>query len=244
MLRRWTVLLVCTVTALVVTVGGVGAVLTARRGTSGYLPRVEPGDFTARIDNPFLPLLPGMRWVYAVVDPDGRATRAVTEVTGDTRMILGVVCVVVRDTATVGEQVVKDSIDWYAQDLDGNVWYFGAEAREFRDGRVVSTAGSWEAGARDAQPGMVMKAAPKVGDSYQLVYDQGRAEDKAQVLSLDQRVSVPYGFFDQVRVIKRYTPLAPGTVVHEFYAPGVGMVLAVTVEGGAGHTELVEMTRR
>jgi hypothetical protein len=236
-------MLVCTVTAVVVAVSGVGVVVTTRRATWVDPPRLDPGGFSARIDNPFLPLRPGTRWVYAVVGQDGRATRAVTEVTGDTRRILGVACAVVRDTVTADEQVIKDSIDWYAQDVGGNVWYFGAESRQFRDGKVVGTAGSWKAGTRDARPGMVMKATPTVGDRYRQVHDPGRNEDTAQVLSLDQRVSVPFGFFEHVRVIRTHTSLAPDVAEHEFYAAGVGLVLAITVEGGAGHTELVEMTR-
>jgi hypothetical protein len=228
---------------MVVAFGGLGAVVTACRGTTLQGGRhIDPRGFSATIDNPFLPLRPGTRWVYSSVRPDGKATRAV-EVTGDTRKILGVVCVVVRDTVTVDAKVIKDSVDWYAQDIDGNVWYFGAEAKEFRDGKVVSTAGSWQAGPRDAQPGVVMKAAPKVGDYYRRVYNRGRNVDMAQVLSLDQRVSVPFGFSDRVLVIKNRTSLVPDVVEHRFYAAGVGMVLAVTVQGGSGHTELVEMKR-
>jgi hypothetical protein len=58
----------------------------------------------------------------------------------------------------------EDTYDWYAQDKDGNVWYFGEDTKEFEGGQVVSTEGSWEAGKDGALPGIVMEADPRVGD--------------------------------------------------------------------------------
>jgi hypothetical protein len=240
MSRNWLVVALCLVG--VGLVGGLDAVASTRDGSAGSARRVGPGRFTSTIDNPFLPLRPGTRWVYAIAGPDGAVRRAV-EVTSDTRLVRGVPCVVVRDTVSAEQQVVADTVDWYAQDVAGNVWSFGAQARQFRAGKVVGTAGSWEAGVRGAEPGVVMKADPRLGDSYPEASDNGPAEHMAQVVSLNQEVMVPFGFLTGVRVIKSYPPPRPGIVEHRFYARGVGLVLSVTVEGGPGHAELVEMTR-
>ena len=76
---------------------------------------------------------------------------------------MGVTTRVVRDRVTVDGEVAEDTFDWYAQDAAGNVWYFGEESKEYEDGEVASTAGSWEAGVHGALPGIVMPAVPEPG---------------------------------------------------------------------------------
>ena len=70
-----------------------------------------------------------------------------------TKRIQGVETVVVRDRAFIGGELVEDTFDWYAQDRRGNVWYFGENTKEYENGRVVSTAGSWKAGRDGARAG-------------------------------------------------------------------------------------------
>ncbi|MGH3848835.1 MAG: hypothetical protein ACRDRT_03890 [Pseudonocardiaceae bacterium] len=206
-----------------------------------YVPRIDPAAFTTTVDNSYFPLAPGMRWVYEGPTDEG-LERVLVEVTSSTRRVMGVDTVVVRDTASIDGKVVEDTYDWLAQDREGNVWYFGEDTKKFEDGGV-STAGSWEAGVDGAQPGIVMKAKPKVGDRYKQEYYKGDAEDTAEVLSVSERVSVPFGAFDAVIQTKDFTPLEPDVVENKFYAPGVGPILTTTVKGGKDRIELIEMTR-
>ena len=76
------------------------------------------------------------------------------------------------------------------------------DTREYEDGKVVSTKGSWEAGVDGAKPGIIMQADPKVGQSYHQEYYKGEAEDMAKVQSLNESVTVPYGSFDHVLVTR------------------------------------------
>ena len=131
--------------------------------------------------------------------------------------------------------------DWYAQDNDGNVWYFGEDSREYEDGEEVSTEGSWQAGVDGAQPGIIMKANPRIGDSYRQEYYPGEAEDMGQVIRLNESASVPYGSFGEVLVILEWNPLEPDVIEHDYYAPGVGAILEVVVEGEPERVELVEI---
>jgi hypothetical protein len=199
-----------------------------------------PARFVATVDNPFLPLVPGTRFTYQSRTPDG-LERTVVEVTRDTRTITGAPCVVVRDTVTRGGQPVEDTVDWFAQDGDGNVWYFGEDTKEYENGRVARTEGSWEAGVDGAQPGIVMEAHPKVGDTYRQEYYRGHAEDRADVLSLTATATVPFGAQQDLVQTKDYTPLEPDVVEHKYYARGVGLVLEVDVRGGTGRVELVSV---
>ncbi len=207
------------------------------------LPPVQPAEFTTTITNEYLPLVPGTRWVYNVDDEDEGRGQVVVEVTRDTRQIMGVTTVVVRDTVSVGGKVIEDTFDWFAQDREGNVWYFGEDTKEYKNG-TPSPEGSWEAGVGGARPGIIMRARPQVGDRYRQEYFPGEAEDHAEVLSVGERVTVPFGTYDRVLKTKDTNPLDnPDEVEHKYYAPRVGLIMEQTVQGGKKKTELVEMTR-
>ena len=206
-----------------------------------YRPEIDPADFVDEIDNRYLPLRPGSRWVYEGND-EGQTERIEVEVTDDRREVMGISAVVVRDTVHVDGELAEDTFDWFAQDREGNVWYLGEDSREYEDGQVSSTEGSWEAGVDGALPGIVMPADPTVGDAYRQEYYAGEAEDLAEVSGLDVSESVAYGNFDNLLVIAEWNPLEPDVTEDKYYAPGVGTVLEVTTAGGEGRIELVEFT--
>jgi hypothetical protein len=201
--------------------------------------QLDPADFTTAIDNPFWPMTPGSRWVYRETDGAGGGQRVVITVTDETKTIMGIEARVVHDVVTEDGQVVEDTYDWYAQDADGNLWYMGEDTKEYENGKLKTTAGSWEAGVDGAQPGILLPADPQPGLTYRQEYYAGEAEDAARVLSLDEMVTVPVGFFDNALMTKDFTPLDPKLLEYKFYARGVGPVLALTVSGGSDREELV-----
>jgi len=203
-----------------------------------YAPTIEPASFTTAVDNPYFPLEPGAQWVYEGRTEDG-IERTVVEVTNESREVMGVTCVVVRDTVSLDGEIIEDTYDWFAQDADGAIWYFGEESSEYENGEVVSTEGSWESGVDGAQPGIIMPAEPAVGDAYRQEYYPGEAEDQAEVLSLTEAVTVPVGSYDDVLMTEEINPLEPDVVERKYYAKGVGPVLTVQVEGGSEREELV-----
>jgi hypothetical protein len=206
-----------------------------------YNPQIDPADFVSVIDNPYFPLTPGTTFTYEAETEDGRETDVVT-VTHDTKEILGVTCTVVRDTATLDDVIEEDTFDWYAQDKEGNVWYFGEFTTQFENGVPVGHEGSWEAGVDGAQPGIVMPADPQSGDSYRQEFLAGAAEDMAKVLRLNASVSVPYGDFENCLETKEWSPLEPGVIEHKFYARGIGLVLVEELKGKTVRQELVDIT--
>ena len=205
---------------------------------------LAPGDFTTRLDNPYLPMRPGSRWVYRETDADGTVQRVVVRVTRRTKRIAnGVTARVVRDTVTERGRLVEDTFDWFAQDRAGNVWYLGEDTTEYEDGRPVSKEGSWEAGVDGARPGIVMLARPRPGRGYRQEHARGEAEDRARVLSLDDQAEVPAGHFTDVLTTKDWNPLEPKVLEYKLYARGVGLVLAVHVSGESAREELVRYDR-
>ena len=201
----------------------------------------NPARFTTTIDNPYLPFVPGTRMVYRERGEDGPG-RVVVKVTRRTKVVQGVTTVVVRDRAYSGGELVEDTRDWYAQDRRGNVWYFGENTKEYENGRVVSTAGSWKAGRDGARAGIVMLAHPRVGDRYYQEYAPGEAEDQGKVLRLDAERTVPHGTFDHLLVTRDFTALEPDVVERKFYAKGIGPILEKIVRGGRERLVLVKIT--
>jgi hypothetical protein len=203
-------------------------------------PPPDPSQFVRTIDNPYFPLIPGTTLVYEG-ESDGVPTTDEFTVTHKTISIQGVTCVVVRDLAYEDGELVERTSDYFAQDVDGNVWYFGEDTEELEDGEVVSTEGTWRAGVDGARAGIVMLAQPEVGDRYMQEVAPGVAEDEAKVLAVGESICVPYGCFDGVLRTKDWTHLEPSVAEEKSYAPGVGLVFAEIVRGGEEFVRLVSV---
>jgi len=209
-------------------------------GKDPYDPVIDPANFVATIDNQFFPLTPGTTFIYEGTTEEGLEHIEVN-VTHDTKVIFGVTCTAVRDTVTVEGELVEDTIDWYAQDTAGNVWYFGENSLSYKDGLIVSLEGSWMAGVDGAKPGIIMKGNPQVGDLYRQEFALGVAEDMGEVIGLNQSTTVPKGTYDNCVETKDFSPLEPDAVEHKFYAQGVGTVQEVDVTT-LEHVDLITIT--
>lgn len=116
----------------------------------------------AAIDNAWLPLQPGRRWIVeGVTIEDGeRIPHKISfTVTSLTKMIAGVRTAVIWIEDISDGVVVEKEIAFYAQDDDGTVWYFGEHPEEYEDGEFV-TAPTWIHGIEDARAGVKMLADP------------------------------------------------------------------------------------
>jgi hypothetical protein len=205
---------------------------------------LDPGEFTADIDNPYWPMKPGTRWTYREIDEAGNEQKVVVVVTTETKEIAnGITARVVRDVVTEDGELVEDTKDWYAQDSDGTIWYLGEETAEFEDGKIATRGGSFEAGVDGALPGIIMPADPQDGMRYRQEYYEGEAEDNGEILSLDEMADVPYGHFDDVLLTKDTITIEPDVLEYKLYARRVGPVLVFAVSGGGGREELVDMDR-
>src|SRR5262245_15670242 len=158
---------------------------------TSYAPKIDPASFVDAVDNPLYPLVPGTTFVYENGDEHIEVA-----VTANKKMVMGVSCTEVHDVATVNGDVIEDTFDWFAQDKDGAVWYFGEDTKEMSMGMVTSTEGSWTGGVDGAQPGIVVPAMPKKGDpAYRQEYYACHAEDMGQVLETDATAMVVAGSY-------------------------------------------------
>ena len=217
------------------------AVLLA--GCGGGSTHSSPLRFSARVTNPWYPLLPGSVYLYRGVK-DGEPSREVMTVTHRTRTIDGAPCVVVSDLLYLRGHLEERTTDYYTQDSKGRVWYFGEKTAELdRQGHVKNTSGSWLAGVHGAKPGIFMFTNPTPRQSARQEYYKGEAEDHFQVLRLDASVKVPFITTRHAPLTKEWTPLEPGVIDHKYYAQGIGTVLERTAKGPLERNELVSFRR-
>jgi hypothetical protein len=201
-----------------------------------YEPMFDPANFSDPKPNPFFPLEPGTRSVF-----EGGGERVEVTVTDQTREVAGVTAVVVTDQVFQDGELIEDTVDWYAADNAGNVWYLGEETAEYENGEVTTTAGSWETGIDGAEPGIIMLAEPQVDDAYRQEFYAGEAEDVARVVALGESVTVPAGSYTEVLVTEDWSLLDPEVHERKWYARGVGVIFEEVVAGGSGTLELVEV---
>jgi hypothetical protein len=208
-------------------------------GQAPYDPVIDPAQFVAPSDightvapNAYFPLVVGSTWVYR-----GGGELNTVVVTNETREILGVTCAIIHDVVRSDGEVTEDTQDYLAQDVAGNVWYFGEVSQELEDGFLESIEGSWLAGRERAKPGIIFEAAPRVGDAYRQEFAVGEAEDAARVLSTTASESVPAASCDGTCVLTEdFNLLEPDSVEHKYYAPGIGTILELA---DGGRVELV-----
>jgi hypothetical protein len=204
---------------------------------------LNPADFSTNIDNPYWPMPVGATWHVHVSNPQGESLQETITVENKTKKIAdGVTARVVRDVVYDHAKPSEITDDWYAQDAEGNVWYFGENTAALQNGKW-DRSGSFEAGRNGADAGVAMPAHPMVGLTYREEYYSGHAEDRSRVLALDQRVEAPAGHFTGAILMDDTSPIEPAVSEYKLYARGVGPVVAVSVSGEAEREDLISYSQ-
>ena len=203
---------------------------------SPTLPDFDAHNFRSgeRIDNPYFPLIRGSVYTYGVEPEEegGDTERNDVFATFENKMIAGVQTHVVRDTAYTNGVLSEDTLDYYAQDRQGNVWYFGELTYAFQyddDGNFLgtSTAGSWIADDVTAFPGYIMPTRDvleALGNGYLQEFAPGVAQDQADLVTFHGTADIDIGFFKDVLQTLDTSQLEPDAREHKKYEPGVGLV--------------------
>lgn len=185
-------------------------------------------------------------------DEDGEEVEEtiVVMVTGDVKLIEGIRCLVVRDTVSEDGDLIEDTDDWFAQDVDGNVWYCGEISKNYEvfDGdspeiaELVDIEGSWKSGRDTAEAGLLLPFTPTVGQVIRQEVLFSDAEDVIEVESLEGSESAPAGnCTESCLVTLDYTPLEPGVFENKYYVSGIGMIVETKLDSDE-RLELVEFT--
>jgi hypothetical protein len=198
----------------------------ARLIDTSYKPDVSLSKFSnsTTLTNPYFPITPGKKYIYEGQTPDGLERIEEQRLSG-TKPILGITCIIVNFKAYLNGILIEEAYDWYAQDNDGNVWYFGEAVDNYnKDGSLKDHGGSWEAGVDGAKPGTFMLANPQAGIKYREEYYFNHAEDEAEVTGTGLTVTIPLGTYNNCVKTRNFTALEPDLNENKFYAPGIGMV--------------------
>jgi len=218
---------------------------------SPTLPHFDADNFRShqRIDNPYFPLIRGSVYTYGVQpDEEGEATeRNDVFATFDNKMIAGVQTHVVRDTAYADGRLSEDTLDFFAQDRQGNVWYFGELTYSFQyddDGNYLgnSTHGSWIADGVTAFPGYAMptrEVLEALHNGYLQEFAPGVAQDQGDLVTFNGTADIDIGFFKDVLQTLDTSQLEPDAREYKKYEPGVGLVSTddLSLDGEVQSTE-------
>lgn len=200
------------------------------------------------IDNPWMPLKPGMRFTYegTTIEDDGSALphRVVIQVTDLTKVIGGVRTVVTWDLDYSDDELVEAELAFFAQDSGGTVWRMGEYPEEYEEGKVVA-APAWIHGFEEARAGISMPAEPAVGTPS---YAQGwgpavKWTDRGQVDQVGQRTCVPTSCYEDVLIIAETSASEPNAHQLKYFARGVGNVRVGWRGAGEKTKETLELVR-
>jgi len=195
-----------------------------------------PADLMSVGENPYFILKPGYQ--LTLEGKDGAKTvRLVISVLDETKTVGGIEARVVEERETENGVIVEVSRNYFAiHKTTKDVYYLGEDVDIYKNGKVVDHEGAWLHGVNGARFGLLMPAAPVVGQRYYQEVAPKVAMDRAEVVSLSARLVTPAGTFERCLETEESTPLEGGKE-RKLYAPGVGLI-----KDGALH--LVSVTKR
>jgi hypothetical protein len=201
---------------------------------------------STKIDNQWLPLMPGTQRVYEGFSMEGKkraARKLVVIVTDLTKVIDGVRALVVWDVDYVEGKMVETEIAFFAQDDVGNVWYIGEYPEEHEGGKFVK-APAWLQGHAGARAGIMMQAEPRLGTpSYSQGWGPAVAfSDRGKVDQMGVKTCVRAGCYDDVLVVAESSKEERNAEQLKYYARAVGNVRVGWRGKGEKLQETLELT--
>src|SRR6185295_3952448 len=169
--------------------------------------------------NPYFPIQPGT--VLKLAHGKDRLTVSILP---DTKTVDGVTTGVLEEREEKDGQLIEVSRNFFATDRNtGDVYYFGEDVDNYKDGKIVNHESAWRAGKKGARFGLMVPGKPKLGDKFYQEIAPKVALDRVEVVSVDETVQTPAGTFLRCVHLRETTPLE-ADVSHKYYAPGVGMI--------------------
>ncbi len=195
------------------------------------------------ITNPYLPLATLQQDIIEGTEGESkvRVERTVKSDIHRTFQIAGqtVEALVFEDRATKNGELEEVTLDYFAQDDNGNVYYLGEDVDEYKGGKVIGHAGSWTLGRDTEVPGLLFPGGePKVGANWLSEDVNDEIMEKDEIVEVGATTTVPAGTFKDCVKVKETTP---DGVEYKYYAKGVGVVREVPA---GGDEQLVKHTTK
>jgi hypothetical protein len=212
--------------SVVAQVGAAAAPSQAQKAADGWQRTFNVGaaDLATVGENPYFILKPGSQLTLEGKD-DGKTVRLVVTVLDETKLVGGIEARVVEERESENGALVEVSRNFMAiHRTTRDIYYLGEEVDIYKNGKIVDHEGAWLHGSKGATLGLLVPAAPVVGRRYYQEVAPGVAMDRAEVVSLSERLTTPAGTFEKCLKTQETTPLEPGDTEHKLYAPGVGLI--------------------
>jgi hypothetical protein len=185
---------------------------------------LENCDFASSGENNYFVLEPGYQVILGGQE-DREELQLVMTVLNETKVVDGIETRVVEEKETEGDNLVEVSRNYFAMCKPANnAIYFGEEVDIYKDGKIISHEGGWMAGENGSKAGMIMPGKVEVGLKYYQEIAPGVAEDRAEIISVNDTLDTPYGTFKQVLKTEETNPIEPGEKEFKLYAPGIGLI--------------------
>jgi hypothetical protein len=211
---------------------------------ASYEPHLRASDFSTKITNHYFPLPVGWIWIYKGIKEGKPQIDRVTVTSKTRRVAEGITARVITDVSkTPSGKLLEKTTDLYAQDKRGTVWYFGEKTAAYLPGGKVDRSGSWEAGIKDGEPGIIMLANPQIPDAYRQEYQKRNAEDTAWIVNRGGSITVPFGTVRDVLTSLEFARIEPNVVDQKIYAPGIGIVRETALTGPPEVARLVRIIK-
>jgi hypothetical protein len=185
---------------------------------------LENCDFASTGENSYFILEPGYQ-VILEGEENGEELQLTMTVLDETKLVDGVQTRVVEEMESEGGNLVEVSRNYFAICKPTNdAFYFGEDVDIYEDGEIVSHEGTWLAGRNGAKAGMIMPGKVEVGMKYYQEIAPGVAEDRAEIVSVNEVLDTPAGKFQNVLKTEETNPLEPSEEEYKFYASGIGLI--------------------
>jgi hypothetical protein len=153
----------------------------------------------------------------------GNDTLTVT-ILSETQQVDGITTGILEERETKNGNLVEVSRNFMATDkTTGDVYYFGEDVDNYKNGKVVNHESAWRSGVAGARFGLMIPAKPAVGQKFYQEIAPRVAMDRVEVVSIDETVKTPAGVFEHCVHLRETTPLERD-VSHKYYAPGIGII--------------------
>jgi len=184
---------------------------------------VDKTDLASVGTNRFFVLAPGYQLVLDGREKGKPVVLTIT-VLNETKLVDGVETRIVEERETVNGQPVEISRNYFAiSRRTSDVFYFGEDVDMYKDGTVTSHEGAWLSGVNGAHFGLAMPGTPLLGARYYQEVAPKVAMDRAEVVSLKEKLETPAGQFANCLKTEESSAVESGREP-KLYAPGIGLI--------------------
>lgn len=175
--------------------------------------------FSSTGRNRFFILEPGHQLVL-----QSSEAKVVITVLNETKIIGNIETRIVEEREEENGELIEVSKNFFAICKEhGDVFYFGEEVDDYKDGKIVGHSGAWRADEKDSKAGIIMPGTILLGARhYQEIAPN--AMDRAEIISDNVTMKTPAGNFKNCIKVEETSGLDPNDKCYKTYAPGVGLI--------------------